>query len=112
MKKYCVSLISVITVATPLFAKPITLQDALDMAKTSNSQIKSERAKVEMAESEESEALSRFMPSLSLSASVTKINDPITIDLSSLQAPLSDIAGAAAAAFFHAVHHEAHVDGA
>lgn len=96
MKKYCVSLISVITVATPLFAKPITLQDALDMAKTSNSQIKSERAKVEMAESEESEALSRFMPSLSLSASVTKINDPITIDLSSLQAPLSDIAGAAA----------------
>ncbi|MCQ2107234.1 MAG: TolC family protein [Fibrobacter sp.] len=96
MKKYCASLISVITVATPLFAKPITLQDALDMAKASNSQIKSERAKVEIAESEESEALSRFMPSLSLSASVTKINDPITIDLSSLQAPLSDIAGAAA----------------
>jgi outer membrane protein TolC len=36
------------------------------------------------------------MPKISLSASVTKINDPIIIDLSSLQEPLSDIAGAAA----------------
>ncbi|MCQ2089753.1 MAG: TolC family protein [Fibrobacter sp.] len=87
----CVSFVS-----SPVFAGPITLQDALDMAIASNSQIKSERAKVDMAESEQSEALSRFFPQLSLSASVTKINDPITIDLSSLQAPLADIAGASA----------------
>jgi outer membrane protein TolC len=49
-----------------------------------------------MAESGKTEARSRFMPKISLSASVTKINDPIIIDLSSLQEPLSDIAGAAA----------------
>ena len=77
-------------------AAPISLSDAIAMAKAGNSQIKAEKAKVEMAESGQSEAFSRFMPQLSLSASVTKINDPITIDLSSLQKPLSDIAGAAA----------------
>ena len=77
-------------------ATPITLADAIAMAKQSNSQIKAEKAKVEMAESGQTEARSRFLPQLSLTASVTKINDPITIDLSSLQGPLSDIAGAAA----------------
>ncbi len=77
-------------------ASPLTLQEALDMAKSNNSQIKAERAKVDMAESGKTEARSRFMPKISLSASVTKINDPIIIDLSSLQEPLSDIAGAAA----------------
>lgn len=110
MKKYCVSLISVITVATPLFAKPITLQDALDMAKTSNSQIKSERAKVEMAESEESEALSRFMPSLSLSASVTKINDPIYIDLGDIQKVMSGLAGGVASAGAAGAYSKAYID--
>ena len=74
----------------------ISLQDALEMAKAGNSQIKAERAKVEMAESGRTEARSRFMPSLTLTASVTKIDDPINIDLSTLQKPLSDIAGAAA----------------
>lgn len=77
-------------------ATPITLADAIAMAKQSNSQIKAEKAKVEMAESGQTEARSRFLPQLTLTASVTKINEPITIDLSSLQGPLSDIAGAAA----------------
>lgn len=77
-------------------ASPLTLQEALDMAKANNSQIKAEKAKVEMAESGQTEARSRFMPKISLSASVTKINDPIVIDLSSLQEPLGEIAGAAA----------------
>lgn len=77
-------------------AAPITLADAIAMAKASNSQIKAEKAKVEMAESGQTEARSRFLPQLSLTASVTKINEPITIDLSSLQGPLSDIAGTAA----------------
>lgn len=80
----------------PALGMPISLQDAIDMARSSNSQIKAEKAKVEMAESGQTEARSRFLPSLTLTASVTKINDPITIDLSSLQAPLSEIAGAAA----------------
>lgn len=77
-------------------ATPLTLQDALEMAKSNNSQIKAERAKVEMAESGKSEAFSRFLPKVSLSAGITKINEPITIDLSRLQEPLSEVAGAAA----------------
>ena len=90
------SLVIGLAACAAVYAAPITLSDAINMAKSGNSQIKAEKAKVDMAESGQSEALSRFMPQLSLSASVTKINDPITIDLSSLQRPLSDIAGAAA----------------
>lgn len=93
MKKCLALLFTTCVVAS---ATPITLAEAIEMAKQSNSQIKAEKAKVEMAESGQTEARSRFLPQLSLTASVTKINDPITIDLSSLQAPLSDIAGAAA----------------
>ena len=66
------------------------------MAKSNNSQIKAERAKVEMAESGKSEAFSRFLPKVSLSAGVTKINEPIKIDLSRLQEPLGEVASAAA----------------
>ncbi len=77
-------------------AASLSLQDALEMAKSGNSQIKAEKAKVEMAESGKTEARSRFMPTVSLSAGVTKINDPIVIDLSRLQEPLSEVAGAAA----------------
>ena len=77
-------------------ATPLTLQDALEMAKSNNSQIKAERAKVDMAESGKSEAFSRFLPKVSLSAGVTKINEPIKIDLSRLQEPLGEVASAAA----------------
>lgn len=66
------------------------------MAKANNSQIKAEKAKVEIAESGQTEARSRFMPKVSLSAGITRINDPINIDLSRLQGPLSEVAGAAA----------------
>ncbi|MCQ2102072.1 MAG: TolC family protein [Fibrobacter sp.] len=90
------SLFFALTSCAVAFATPISLADAIAMAKSSNSQIKAEKAKVEMAESGQTEARSRFLPQLSLTASVTKINDPITIDLSSLQGPLSDIAGTAA----------------
>lgn len=93
MKKCILYIVSLGALA---MASPLTLQESLDMAKSNNSQIKAERAKVDMAESGKTEARSRFMPKISLSASVTKINDPIIIDLSSLQEPLSDIAGAAA----------------
>ena len=86
----------IVSLGALAMASPLTLQEALDMAKSNNSQIKAERAKVDMAERGKTEARSRFMPKISLSASVTKINDPIIIDLSSLQEPLSDIAGAAA----------------
>ena len=77
-------------------AASLSLQDALEMAKVGNSQIKAERAKVDMAESGRTEARSRFMPSLTLTASVTKIDDPINIDLKALQKPMADLAGASA----------------
>ena len=89
-------LLYIVSLGALAMASPLTLQEALDMAKSNNSQIKAEKAKVEMAESGQTEARSRFMPKISLSASVTKINDPIVIDLSSLQEPLSEIAGASA----------------
>ena len=93
MKK-CLVYIGLFSIAA--MATPLTLQDALEMAKSNNSQIKAERAKVEMAESGKSEAFSRFLPKVSLSAGITKINEPITIDLSRLQEPLSEVASAAA----------------
>ena len=82
--------------AIPLWAEPLTLLQALDIAKKNNSQIKAEQAKVDMAESGQGEARSLFLPTLSLSAGVTKIDDPIVINLSALQGPMSEIGGAAA----------------
>lgn len=93
MKKCLLYIVSLGALAV---ASPLTLQEAIDMAKSNNSQIKAEKAKVEMAESGRVEARSRFLPKVSLSASVTKINDPITIDLSKMQGPLSEVAGASA----------------
>ena len=66
------------------------------MAMANNSKIKAERAKVDIAQSGEDEAFARFLPTVSLSAGITKINDPISIDLGRIQEPLSNIAGAAA----------------
>ncbi len=66
------------------------------MAMSNNSKIKAEKAKVDIAESGKDEAFARFLPTVSLSAGITKINDPISIDLGRIQQPLGDIAGAAA----------------
>jgi len=77
-------------------AAPISLSDAINMAKAGNSQIKAEKAKVDMAESGQSEAFSRFMPQLTLSASVTKINDPIYIDLNQIRSGIIQVHGAEA----------------
>ena len=78
------------------YATSLSLQEALDMAMANNSKIKAERAKVDIAQSGEDEAFARFLPTVSLSAGITKINDPISIDLGRIQEPLSNIAGAAA----------------
>ncbi|SHK51717.1 TolC family protein [Fibrobacter sp. UWB12] len=73
-------------------AAALSLQDALDMAMANNSKIKAEKAKVDIAQSGKDEAFARFLPTVSLSAGITKINDPISIDLGRM----SDVAGAAA----------------
>ena len=77
-------------------AASLSLQEALDLAMANNSKIKAERAKVDIAQSGEDEAFARFLPTVSLSAGITKINDPISIDLGRIQEPLGEIAGAAA----------------
>ena len=78
------------------YATSLSLQEALDMAMSNNSKIKAEKAKVDIAQSGKDEAFARFLPTVSLSAGITKINDPISIDLGRIQQPLGDIAGAAA----------------
>lgn len=93
MKK-CVILGLATSVA--VFAAPITLSEAINMAKSGNPQIRAEKAKVDMAESGQSEAFSRFMPQLTLSASVTKINDPIYIDLNQIRSGMIQVHGAEA----------------
>ena len=83
-------------VSVAAVAAPLSLQDALNMAKSGNSQIKAERAKVEMAESGKNEARSRFMPTVTLSAGVTKINDPININLNEIRSGIISVHGAEA----------------
>ena len=78
------------------YAASLSLQEALDLAMANNSKIKAEKAKVNIAESGKDEAFARFLPTVTLTAGVTKINDPISIDLGRIQQPLSEIAGAAA----------------
>ena len=99
-----------IAASAAVFAAPLSLSDAIAMAKANNSQIKAERAKVDMAESGQSEARSRFMPQLSLTASVTKINDPIYIDLGEIQQAMSGLAGGLSSVGPAAVYSKAYID--
>ena len=92
------------------WSTPISLQEAMEMAKSSNSQIRAEKAKVEMAESGQSEARSRFMPTVTLSAGVTKINDPIYIDLGEIQQALSGIADGLSTVAPAAAYSKAYID--
>jgi outer membrane protein TolC len=94
-------------VSVAAMAAPLSLQDALNMAKSGNSQIKAEKAKVEMAESGKNEARSRFMPTVSLSAGVTKINDPINIDLNEVRSGIISVHGAEAYQNYYRTSYEA-----
>jgi outer membrane protein TolC len=103
-------LVYAVAASVAVFAAPISLSDAIAMAKAGNSQIKAEKAKVDMAESGQGEAMSRFMPQLTLSASVTKINDPIYIDLGEIQQAMSGLAGGLATVGPAAAYSKAYID--
>lgn len=91
-------------------AEALSLQDALDRAKASNSKIKANKEKVAMAESGQNEARARFMPTISLSAGVTRIDDPIYIDLSEIQNAMSGIAGGLSSTAGAAAYSKAYID--
>lgn len=89
-------LILILLLLTPVSANPLSLQEALEKAKSGNFQIKAEKEKVERAKSEKNEARARFMPTVSLSASVTRIDDPIYIDLNQIRSGMIGVHGAEA----------------
>lgn len=68
-----------------VFAAPISLKEALELAKKNHPQIQAARFSVERAESEKGTARSHFFPTLTLSGKVTRIDDPIVIDLNPIR---------------------------
>lgn len=77
-------------------AEPLTLSNAIAKARANNPKIQKERTSLDAAESERTEARSRFLPELSISGRVTKINDPITIDLNPIRQAMIGIHAAEA----------------
>ncbi|MCI5599968.1 MAG: TolC family protein [Hallerella porci] len=63
------------------FAASLSIDDAIAIAKEKNPQIVVNKTHLEKAESQKTSARSLFMPQLTLAGKVTKINDPIMIDL-------------------------------
>lgn len=74
-----------------VFAEPLTLTDAVAKARANNPKIQKERTGLDVVESERSEARSRFLPEFSISGRVTKINDPIVIDLNPIRTAMIGI---------------------
>src|SRR5574344_280536 len=69
-------------------AEPLTLQEALDRAKQNNPHLKAIKAEEDKASSEKTTARSRFLPQLTLSGRVTRIDEPITIDLTPVRSAI------------------------
>ena len=67
------------------FAEPLSLQDAMQKAKQKNPQLVASKTHIEKAEAQKTSARSLFMPKLSISGKVTKIDDDITIDLGDMR---------------------------
>lgn len=77
-------------------AEPLTLNDAVAKARANNPKIQKERTSLDAAEDERTEARSRFLPEFSISGRVTKINDPIVIDLNPIRTAMIGIHAAEA----------------
>lgn len=69
-------------------ATPLSIDEAIAIAKQKNPQLVVSRTLLDKAESQKTSARSLFMPKLTLSGKVTRINDPITIDLSPIRSAI------------------------
>lgn len=78
-------LILVVMGSAIAFAEPLSLQDAMQKAKQKNPQLVASKTHIEKAEAQKTSARSLFMPKLSISGKVTKIDDDITIDLGDMR---------------------------
>ncbi|MCK9182556.1 MAG: TolC family protein [Fibrobacteraceae bacterium] len=71
-----------------VFAEPLSLNDAIARAKQNNPQIIINKAHLGKAESEKTTARSRFFPQLTLSGKMTRIDEPISIDLTPMRSAI------------------------
>ncbi len=71
-----------------LFAEPISLEEAMARAKQKNPQLIASRTHLDKAEAQKTSSRSLFMPQLTLSGKVTKINDDISIGLGDLRSAI------------------------
>ena len=71
--------------ATQVSAEALSIGEAISIARQKNPQLVVNKTHLEKAESQKTSARSLFMPKLTLSGKVTRIDDPITIDLSPIR---------------------------
>lgn len=79
-----------------VMAESLSLSEAISKARANNPKIQREKTSLDAAESERTEARSRFLPELSISGRVTKIDDPIVIDLNPIRTAMLGIHSAEA----------------
>ncbi len=80
--KRIVAIFLLFVLFSALQAAPLSIDDAISLAKQKNPQIVVSKTHLDKAQSQKTSARSLFMPKLTLSGKVTRIDEPITIDLS------------------------------
>ncbi|GAB4343688.1 MAG: TolC family protein [Calditrichia bacterium] len=81
------TLIGLLLLLAPLagLAQPVSLRQALEMAKRRNEQILQKQEVLEQKKLADREAWGNFLPSVDLKASYTHLNDPMQIDLNPIR---------------------------
>lgn len=79
-----------------LYAEPISIEQALLYAAANNPKIQVDKASLEQSESERAAARSRFLPEIAVSGRVTRIDNPISIDLNPIRSAIIGVHGAEA----------------
>lgn len=73
--------IFVLSASCIISAEPLTLENAVNLAKQRNEKIKQYQERVAQKNAEDKAALGNFLPSLKLQANYNHLNDPLEIDL-------------------------------